>query len=226
MAERLHWPRVMRPREKLSHTGLQALSDQELLALVLGHGVRGRGALTLAEALLESAGGIHGLARATADHLAIETGLGPATAARLVAAIEMGRRTLQRQPQPRTRITSPRELAAYLMPMYGASPVERFGVVLVDTKHQLIRVRVLAVGSSDAVTAEPREVFRDALLAGAAAVVLFHNHPSGDPTPSADDVTLTHRMINAGRVIGIEVIDHLIVGDARYFSMRESHVIQ
>jgi DNA repair protein RadC len=216
----------MRPREKLIHTGLPALSDPELLALVLGHGVRGRGAVTLAGDILDAAGGIHGLARSTADQLAAETGVGPATAARVVAAIEMGRRTLQRQPAPRTKITSPRELAAYLMPLYGASHVERFGVVLVDTKHQLIRVRVLAVGSSDAVTAEPREVFRDALLAGAAAVVLFHNHPSGDPTPSPDDVSMTHRMINAGRVVGIEVIDHLIVGDARYFSMRESHVIQ
>lgn len=216
----------MRPREKLGAAGLQSLSDQELLALVLGHGVRGRSAIAMAGDILAAAGGIHGLARATADHLAAETGFGPATAARLVAAIEMGRRTLQRQPEPRTRITSPRELASYLMPMYGSSHVERFGVVLVDTKHQLIRVRVLAVGSSDAVTAEPREVFRDALLGGAAAVVLFHNHPSGDPTPSPDDISMTHRMINAGRVVGIEVIDHLIVGDARYFSMRESHVIQ
>jgi DNA repair protein RadC len=215
----------MRPREKLGQTGLHALSDQELLALVLGHGVRGRGALTLAGDILVSTGGIHGLARATSDQLAFETGLGPATAARLVAAIEMGRRTLQRQPEPRTKIPNARELAAYLMPLYGASHVERFGVVLVDTKYQLIRVRVIAVGSSDAVTAEPREVFRDALLGGAAAVVLFHNHPSGDPTPSPDDVSLTHRMINAGRVVGIDVIDHLIVGDARYFSMRESHLM-
>jgi len=216
----------MRPREKLSQNGLHALNDQELLALVLGHGVRGRSALLLSGDILASAGGIHGLARATADQLAIETGLGPATAARLVAGIEIGRRTLQRQPEPRTKIKSPRELAAYLMPLYGASHVERFGVVLVDSKHQLIRVRILAVGSSDSVMAEPREVFRDALLGGAAAVVLFHNHPSGDPTPSPDDVSLTHRMINAGRVVGIDVIDHVIVGDARYFSMRESHVIQ
>jgi DNA repair protein RadC len=226
MAEGLQLGHAMRPREKLGLTGLHALSDQELLALVLGHGVRGRGALSLAADLLDGIGGIHGLARTTADQLAAEAGLGPATAARLVAAIEVGRRTLQRQPEPRTKITNPRDLAAYLMPLYGASPVERFGVVLVDTKHQLIRVRVLAVGSSDAVTAEPREVFRDALLGGAAAVVLFHNHPSGDPTPSPDDITLTHRMINAGRVVGIDVVDHLIVGDARYFSMKESRVIQ
>jgi len=216
----------MRPREKLGQTGLHPLSDQELLALVLGHGVRGRDALALSADILRAAGGIHGLARSTADQLAIETGLGPATAARLVAAIEMGRRTLQRQPEPRMKVTSPRELAGYLMPLYGSAHVERFGVVLVDTKHQLIRVRILAVGSSDAVLAEPREVFRDALLGGAAAIVLFHNHPSGDPTPSPDDVSLTHRMINAGRVVGIDVIDHVIVGDARYFSMRESHVIQ
>lgn len=216
----------MRPREKLGQNGLHPLSEQELLALVLGHGVRGRDALTLAGDILRAVGGIHGLARTTADQLASETGVGPATSARLVAAIEIGRRTLQRQPEPRTKVTSPRELAAQLMPLYGSSHVERFGVVLVDSKHQLIRIRVLAVGSQDAVTAEPREVFRDALLGGAAAVVLFHNHPSGDPTPSPDDVSLTHRMLNAGRVVGIDVIDHLVLGDARYFSMRESHVIQ
>ena len=139
----------MRPREKLGQTGLHPLSDQELLALVLGHGVRGRDALALSADILRGAGGIHGLARSTADQLAIETGLGPATAARLVAAIEMGRRTLQRQPEPRMKVTSPRELAGYLMPLYGSAHVERFGVVLVDTKHQLIRVRILAVGSSD-----------------------------------------------------------------------------
>ncbi|TAK12572.1 MAG: DNA repair protein RadC [Acidobacteria bacterium] len=216
----------MRPREKLVQTGLHPLNDQELLALVLGHGVRGRGALRLASDLLAAIGGIHGIARTSADQLATETGIGPATAARIVAAVELGRRTLQRQPEPRTRFANARDLAAYLMPMYGASPIERFGVVLVDTKHQLIRVRVLSVGSSNAVTAEPREVYRDALLAGAAGVIVFHNHPTGDPTPSRDDLALTERLANAGRVVGVELVDHLIVGDARYFSMRERGVIQ
>jgi len=210
-----------RPREKLQHAGQHALSDHELVALVLGHGRSGRSALVVSADLLETAGGIHGLARTNVDQLAAMDGLGTATAARLVAAIELGRRTLERPPEARVRFDSPRDLAHYLMPRYGAHPVERFGLVLVDTRHQLIRVRILAVGGLDAVAAEPREVFRDALAAGAAGVIVFHNHPSGDPTPSPDDLALTHRLTAAGRILGIELIDHVIIGDARYFSMKE-----
>jgi DNA repair protein RadC len=216
----------MRPREKLDSAGLFTLSDQELVALVLGHGVRGRSAVRMAGELLDAAGGIHGLARSAVPQLGAVSGVGPATAARLVAAVELGRRTLQRQPEPRMQVASPRELAAYLMPLYGAAPVERFGLVLLDAKHHLLKVRVLSVGSQDAVAAEPRSVFRDALLGGAAATVVFHNHPTGDPTPSPTDLGLTHRLVRAGRLIGIEVVDHLIIGDARYFSFREHGVIQ
>lgn len=210
-----------RPREKLQHAGQQSLSDHELVALVLGHGRAGRSALQLSADVLEFAGGIHGLARTNVDQLAAQAGIGPATAARLVAAVELGRRTLERPAEPRMRFESPRDLAYYLMPRYGAHPVERFGIVLVDTRHQLIRVRILSVGTLDAVTAQPREVYRDALAAGAAGVIVFHNHPSGDPTPSRDDVALTHRLMTAGRVVGIELIDHVIIGDGRYFSMKE-----
>lgn len=210
-----------RPREKLQHAGRIALSDHELIALVLGHGGRGRSATQMGLDLLEFSGGLHGLARTGVDQLAAQEGIGVAMAARLVAAIELGRRTLERAPDEKVRFTSPRELAHYLMPRYGAHPVERFGIVLVDTRHQLIRVRVLSVGTLDAVTAQPREVFREALVAGAAGVAVFHNHPSGDPNPSPDDVSLTHRLMTAGKVVGIDLIDHVIIGDGRYFSMRE-----
>lgn len=210
-----------RPREKLQHTGRHALSDHELVALVLGHGVRGRNALQLGTEMLELAGGIHGLARMSADQLAAQQGVGAVTAARVVAAVELGRRTLERAPTARVRFTSPRDLAHYLMPRYGAHPVERFGVVLVDTRHQLIRARILTVGGLDAVAAEPREVFRDALAVGAAGVIVFHNHPSGDPRPSREDVSLTHRLAAAGKILGIDLLDHVVIGDVRYFSMKE-----
>lgn len=210
-----------RPREKLQHAGQHALSDHELVAVVLGHGLHGRSALQLSADVLEFAGGIHGLARTNVDLLAAQDGMGAATAARLVAAVELGRRTLEREPGERLRFGSPREVALYLMPRFGAHPVERFGLVLVNTRHQLIRVRILSVGTLDAVTAQPRDVFRDALAAGAAGVIVFHNHPSGDPTPSPDDVALTHRLVTAGKVLGIDLIDHVIIGDARYFSMKE-----
>lgn len=210
-----------RPREKLQHAGRHSLADVELVALVLGHGPSGRSALQLSADVLEWAGGIHGLARTNVDQLAAQAGIGAATASRLVAAIELGRRTLERPPEERTRFASPRELAQYLMPRYGAHPVERFGLVLLDTRHQLIRVRILSTGSLDAVAASPREVFRDALSAGAAGVIVFHNHPSGDPSPSPDDVALTHRLAAAGKILDVQLIDHVIIGDARYFSMKE-----
>jgi DNA repair protein RadC len=210
-----------RPREKLQHAGQQALSDGELVALVLGHGQLGRSAIELSADVLDCAGGIHGLARTGVDQLCAQRGIGVAMATRLVAAVELGRRTLERLPDERVRFASPRELAFYLMPRYGAHPVERFGLVLVDARHRLIRVRILSVGSLDAVTAQPRDVFREALAAGAAAVIVFHNHPSGDPAPSPEDVTLTHRLVSAGKILGVDLLDHLIIGDARYFSMKE-----
>ena len=122
----------------------------------------------------------------------------------------------------RPRLSNPRDLAAYLLPQYGAQSVEQFGIVMLDTKHRLIRVKVVSVGSLDATVVHPREVFREAASASAAAIVLFHNHPSGDPTPSPDDVALTTRMLNAGDVMGIAVIDHLILADQRYFSLVEA----
>ena len=210
-----------RPREKLQHAGRHSLGDQELVALVLGHGLRGRSAMQLSADVLEYVGGIHGLARTGVDQLAAQQGIGAATAARLVAAVELGRRTLERPPEERTRFANPRELAHYLMPRYGAHPVERFGLVLLDARHQLIRVRILFSGSLDAVTASPREVFRDVLSAGAAGLIVFHNHPSGDPSPSPEDVAMTHRLASAGKILGVELLDHVIIGDARYFSMKE-----
>lgn len=210
-----------RPREKLQHAGHGALSDHELVAVVLGHGVRGRTSMQVSADVLAFAGGVHGLARTHVDQLAAQEGIGAATAARLVAAVALGRRTLERPAEPRMRFASPRELAHYLMPRYGAHPVERFGLVLLDSRHQLLRVRILSIGTLDAVPAHPREVYRDALAAGAAGVIVFHNHPSGDPSPSPDDLQLTHRLAAAGKVVGIELLDHVIIGDANYFSMKE-----
>jgi DNA repair protein RadC len=112
-------------------------------------------------------------------------------------------------------------VASYLLPSYGARQVEQFGIVLLDTKHRVLKTAVLSVGTLDASLVHPREVFREAAGGGAAAIVLFHNHPSGDPTPSGDDVALTARLVEAGRLMGIEVVDHLVLADARYCSFKE-----
>ena len=211
-----------RPREKLQRLGAAALGDNELVAIVLGSGSRDCGALELANRLLDRAGGLHGLTRAALGDLHLVPGVGDARAAQVLAAVELGRRTLVRGAIERPRLGTPRQLASYLLPQYGACAVEQFGIVMLDTKHRMIRIKILSIGSLDTTVVHPREVFREATSASAAAIVLFHNHPSGDPTPSADDLVLTTRMVNAGDVMGIDVVDHLILADQRYFSLVEA----
>ena len=210
-----------RPREKLQRFGVTALGDNELMAIILASGSRGCGALELANRILERAGGLHALARRAPDELCVP-GVGAARAAQIVAAVELGRRTLIRTALERPQYHTPQQLACYLLPQYGAASVEQFGIVMLDTKHRLIRVKVVAVGSLDSAVVYPREVFREATTASAAAIVLFHNHPSGDPRPSKDDLLLTYRMLRAGDIMGIDVIDHLILADQRYYSLAEA----
>jgi DNA repair protein RadC len=215
-----------RPREKLERLGVLALGDNELLALVLGSGSRDTDALALANRLIEQAGGLHGLTRIDLGELRRVSGVGRARAAQIVAAVELGRRTLVRGVAERPRLRTPRDLAAYLLPQYGGGPVEQFGLVMLDTKHRIIRIKIVSTGSLDTTVVHPREVFREATSAAAAAIILFHNHPSGDPTPSPDDLLLTTRMIHAGTIMGIEVVDHLILADQQYFSLLESGRLQ
>ena len=211
-----------RPREKLARLGAASLGDNELLALVVGTGSRDADVLTLANRVLVHTTGLRGLTRCTVGDLRHVGGVGAARAAQIVAAVELGRRTLVRGDGDRPRLNTPRELAAHLLPQYGAGPVEQFGIVMLDTKHRVIRIKVVSSGSLDATVVHPREVFREAASASAAAIVLFHNHPSGDPTPSTDDLALTTRMVSAGDIMGIDVLDHLILADQRYFSLVES----
>ena len=210
-----------RPREKLERLGVAGLGDNELLALVLGHGDTRTSALELANAALSAVGGLDGLARATPDDLRRVAGIGAARAAQLVAAVEIGRRSLTRRREARPQILSAVDAARLLVPQFGALPVEQFGVLLLDTKHRVVRITRLSVGTLDASIVHPREVFRAATAAGAAALVLFHNHPSGDPTPSEDDVALTKRLVRAGDLMGMAVLDHVIVAENGFASLRE-----
>ena len=214
-----------RPREKLQRVGATALGDNELLAVVFGHGRANASALDLANSVLTAVAGLDRLARARYDELRRIPGIGAARAAQIVAAVELGRRTLTRVGRERIQITSPRVLAEMLLPQYGSRAVEQFGVVLLDTKHRVLRTTVVTVGTVDASIVHPREIFREAASAGAAAIVLFHNHPSGDPEPSQDDVVLTRRVAAAGILMGIDVVDHVILADARYCSMREKGLL-
>jgi DNA repair protein RadC len=216
-------PLVDRPREKLVRAGPSALGDNELVALVLGSGTRDRGALSLAHDVLDVAGGADGLPRMALDELRRVEGVGEARAARLVAAVELGRRALVREAGDRPRFRTPADLAHYLMPLHGGHRVERFGVLLLDMKQRLIRASVLSVGTSESTPAQPREVFREALLASAANVVVFHNHPSGDPLPSTADISVTRRMEQVGELVGITLMDHIILGAGRYYSFKQGN---
>jgi DNA repair protein RadC len=211
-----------RPREKLARVGASALGDTELLAIVIGHGTRTRDVLTLATDVLSALGGLRGLARSGLPDVQRTTALGPARAARVLAAVELGRRTLVRTREERPRFLVPSEAAAHLIPQFGDRTVEHFGVVLLDAKRRLLRTSVLSVGTLDASVAHPRDIFREAALGGASAIIVFHNHPSGDPTPSRDDVDLTRRLVAAGEIVGIDVLDHLILAEMRYFSFKEA----
>ena len=211
-----------RPREKLARLGAHALGDHELVALVLGSGSRHQDVLTLATALLAETGGVHGLARLSAADLVRVSGIGPARSAQVLAALELGRRSLTTRAAERVRLSTPQQLATWLIPQYGAARVEQFGIVMLDTRHRLIRAAVLSVGSLDATIVHPREVFRAAAASSSSAIVLFHNHPSGDPTPSPDDLALTLRLIRAGEVMGIRVVDHLVLADQHYYSLLEA----
>ena len=210
-----------RPREKLAAQGKAALGDNELLAVLLGHGAHGVTALDLANQLLADLGGLRGLARVSPVELSRRRGVGPATASRLVAAIELGRRSVVRAGPARQQIAAAVDAARYLLPRFGTAEVEQGGVLLLDARHRVLHARVLTRGTADATPMHPRDVFREAALAGAAALVLFHNHPSGDPLPSTEDLQLTKRMIEAGELMGITVVDHVILGDTSYCSLRD-----
>lgn len=214
-----------RPREKLERLGAAALGDNELLAIVLGSGSRDAGALALANQVLVQADGLYGLTRADLAELQHVAGIGPARAAQVLAAVELGRRTLVRGPLSRAQLTTASALAQHLLPQYGALPVEQFGLVMLDSKLHILRIKIVAIGTLDSTVAHPREVFREAAIASAAAVVLFHNHPSGDPTPSQEDLELTERMLDAGDVMGISVLDHIILTAHRYFSLQEAGLL-
>ena len=210
-----------RPREKLARVGAEALGDSELLALVLGSGTRSRGALAVAHEVIAAAGGsVHGLVQLSLDELYGVPGVGVSRAPRILAAVELGRRTLA-QNVDRPQMLTPGDVARYLAPRYAVFPVERCGVMLLDARHRVLRTAIVSTGTVDASLVHPRDVYRVAALGSAASVVVFHNHPSGDPTPSADDRQVTARLQQAGELMGIELADHVILGRGRYYSFRE-----
>ena len=212
-------PAEDRPRERLARHGASALSSRELLALLVGSGSREESVLDVADRLLGS--GLRGLAARSLGELEGTHGLGRAKAARVLAALELAARIGSEAGAKAPAFRTPAESAAYLIPRYASRPVETFGLLALDVRRRLKHEAVVSVGCLTASLVHPREVFQEAVVARAAALVLFHNHPSGDPEPSAEDVALTRRLAQAGALMGIEVLDHLVLGAGRFVSLKE-----
>lgn len=209
-----------RPREKLKLRGAASLSTAELLAIILRVGVVGETVTDVAQRLLVTYGGLLGLSRADYGDLCRERGLGEAKAAQLQACVELARRLALERPEERTRIHSPEDVAAILSSEMAALDQEELRVVLLNTKNEVLRIVTVYRGSVSAAQIRVGEVYKEAVRANAPALVVVHNHPSGDPTPSADDVAVTRELARAGRLLDIDLLDHLVIGDGRHVSLR------
>lgn len=207
------------PRERLSALGAQALSASELLAVLLGSGAKGRSVFELSREL--SAEGLLSLAQTQVAELSRRPGLGFAKALRIHAAFELGRRLHCEQAPQRPKLDSPELVAAYLTPRHAAHSCEVFGILALDSKHRLLGERIVAQGGRHSVAVTPADVFQAALPYRPRAVVVFHNHPSGDPHPSEEDKALTYRLARSGEVLGIALVDHIVVGGASFASFKQ-----
>jgi DNA repair protein RadC len=219
------WPPHERPRERLYWQGPAALADAELLALQLGSGVRGRSAVDVAREMLATYGSLAEVACREVAELARHRGVGPAKAARLAAAFELARRLHARTPGERLTLGTPEAVYRAYAPLMEHLKREVFRVALVDTQNRLLRDCVVSEGTLTASLVHPREVFKPALLESAAGVILLHNHPSGDPAPSREDVLLTRQLAECGQLLGLRVLDHVVVGRGAWVSLAERGVL-
>ncbi len=215
-------PLSEQPRERLMEKGPAALADRELIAILLGTGNRRKSALAVATEVLQSISDIRALAARDAVSLLCIEGVGIGKAARVMAAVELGRRVVsyrRREPFP---VQSPDDVAHLLMDEMRSLDREEFRVLLLDAKNRIIDVELVSVGTLTASLIHPREGLKAAIRKSAASIVLVHNHPTGVPTPSREDIEVTERFVDAGRLVGIDVLDHVIIGDGRFESLRET----
>jgi DNA repair protein RadC len=210
-----------RPRERLADLGPQALSNPELIAILLRVGVQGENAVQMGQRILQDMGGLRGLHQASFAQLCAQHGLGEAKAAQIKAAIELGKRLAQQEPEERAAIHSPGDAAELVRYEMGALEQEHLRVILLDTRNRVIAIEKLYIGSLNASTVRVGEIFRPAIQRSAAALIVVHNHPSGDPSPSPEDVALTRAIVQSGKLLDIEVLDHLVIGHNRWVSLKE-----
>jgi DNA repair protein RadC len=214
-------PIAERPRERLQNYGPGALSTSELLAIILRTGVGGQNVLALATGLLAHFHGLGGLARASLPELCQQKGLGLAKACQLKAALELGRRMLIASPEDRPQVRSPEDAANLILLEMTFLEQEHLRVILLDTKNYVQSINTVYQGNVNTALIRVSEVFREAVRSNAPSLIVAHNHPSGDPTPSPEDVHVTEQIVKAGNLLDIDVLDHLIIGGQRYISLKE-----
>ena len=218
-------PAEERPREKLEKFGAEALGNNELIAILLGHGFKNVSAIDLANYMLKEHNGIKGVSRLSFSQLKAIKGMGLAKSAQLSAAFEIARRLSLVSGEEKPVLKSPEDVSRVLLGRYADKKKEHFGVLILDSKNHLKKEEIISIGGLNINLVQPRELFHTALTEMAAAIILFHNHPSGDPQPSQQDINLTKKMVEAGNLLGIEVLDHIIIGGNRFISLKEKGLL-
>lgn len=218
-------PEEERPQEKLIKYGAESLSDAELLALIIRIGNKKRTAVELSQDIINQYGGLKGLNYLTIKEMKGIKGIGNTKAVQIKAVIELSKRLATLNREEREVIKSPRDVAQLLMPELRYFTQEIFKIVLLDIKNQVISIPLISKGGLTSSIVHPREVFKEAIKHSSAGMILVHNHPSGIPEPSRDDINITKKLINSGNIIGIDVLDHIIIGDGIFVSMREKGLI-
>ncbi|MCM3720679.1 DNA repair protein RadC [Solibacillus isronensis] len=210
-----------RPRERLIRQGARSLSNQELIAILLGTGTKSESVLTVANRVLINFEKLHNLKHATLEEMTEIKGIGEAKAVLLLAAIELGRRLASKDLEERFTIRSPEDAATFLMQDMTSLQQEHFVCLFLNVKNQVLHKQTIFVGSLNASIVHPREIFREAVKRSAASIICSHNHPSGIPTPSPEDIDVTTRLYEAGKIVGVDLLDHVIIGDHQFISMKE-----
>jgi DNA repair protein RadC len=210
-----------RPRERLLKLGSEALSAQEILAVILGRGTKGESVMMTSQKLLSRFGNLKGVANASVEELIQTTGIGPAKATQIKAALELSRRLeADASEKPRPVLRAPEDVVAEVRSQLKGKKKEHFLVLCLDTRNRLVDRKLVSMGSLDTSIVHPREVFKEAISSCAASVIFAHNHPSGDPEPSKEDIELSKRLAKAGEIVGIDVLDHIVVCDEGFVSLK------
>lgn len=218
-------PKTERPREKLLKYGSGHLSNAELLALIIRTGNRSRTAVELAQDILSNFGGLHSLMNLSVEEVRKIRGVGLAKGAQMRAVVELSKRLMRSTKGSREVVKSPQDVFNLIMPELSYLKQELFKIILLDVKNQVISTPLISKGGLTSSPVHPRDVFREAIRRSSAAIILVHNHPSGDPAPSSDDIRVTKRLLNSGKIVDIEVLDHIVIGSDSFVSMKDKQLI-